>query len=194
LLVGSVIAAVAVIAAAAVLIFVQMKHSSSPAPAPGLTATSPATSPLASQEAARVNDVLNASTGSVNALRTALNDDMRSCANPARGVAQIQQVVSQRRAEYAQAKALSVAALANGAEMKTDLTSALFYSLQADRDYLSWARQQQLSGCSPQAGSGAHAAARSADGQASTAKVAFVGLWNPIAPHHGFQTRSSDQI
>jgi hypothetical protein len=138
--------------------------------------------------------VLHSSAGSVNALRAALNDDMLNCANPTGGVTQIQQVVRQRRAEYRQAQALSVGALANGAEMKTDLTSALFYSLQADRDYLSWARQQQLSGCSPQAGSGARAAARSADGQASTAKVAFVGLWNPIAPHHGFQTRSSDQI
>jgi tRNA A-37 threonylcarbamoyl transferase component Bud32 len=194
LLAGSAIAAVAVIAAAAAVILVQMKHSSSPTPAPGLTATSPATSPLASQEAARVNDVLNASAGSVTALRTALNDDMLNCANPARGVAQIQQVVSQRRAEYAQAKALSVGALANGAEMKTDLTSALFYSLQADRDYLGWARQQQLSGCAPQAGSGAHAAAGSAGGQASTAKSAFVGLWNPAAAHYGFRARSPDQI
>jgi tRNA A-37 threonylcarbamoyl transferase component Bud32 len=194
LLAGSAIAAVAVIAAAAAVILVQMKHSSSPTPAPGLTATSPATSPLASQQAARVNDVLNASAGSVSALRTALNDDMLNCANPARGVAQIQQVVSQRRAEYAQAKALSVGALANGAEMKTDLTSALFYSLQADRDYLGWARQQQLSGCAPPAGSGAHAAAGSAGGQASTAKRAFVGLWNPAAAHYGFRARSPDQI
>jgi hypothetical protein len=119
---------------------------------------------------------------------------MLNCANPARGVAQIQQVVSQRRAEYAQAKALSVGALANGAEMKTDLTSALFYSLQADRDYLGWARQQQLSGCAPPAGSGAHAAAGSAGGQASKAKRAFVGLWNPAAAHYGFRARSPDQI
>jgi len=194
LLAGSAIAAVAVIAAAAAVIFVHLKHSSSPTPAPGPTATSPATSPLASQEAARVNDVLNASAGSVNALRTALAHDMLNCANPARGVAQIQQVVSQRRAEYAQAKALSVGALADGAEMKTDLTSALFSSLQADRDYLGWARQQQLSGCAPQAGSGAHAAAGRADGQASTAKRTFVGLWNPAAAHYGFRARSPDRI
>jgi hypothetical protein len=105
-------------------------------------------------------------------------------------VQQIQQVRDQRQAEYDQAQNLSTEALQDGAQLKIDLTQALFYSLKADNDYLTWAHQQ-ASDC--QAGSQSSAAIAAGD-QAVSYKVLFVGIWNPIAVQYGLPQTSKGNI
>jgi hypothetical protein len=66
-------------------------------------------------------------------------------------------------------------------------------SLDADRDYLTWARQQR-NRCTPTTRSGAYATAISADGQAGAAKDTFVQAWNPIAAKYGLPQESPGDI
>ena len=70
--------------------------------------------------------------------------DVRSCSSLASATSQIQAVASQRNAEYRRARALSMGGLANGTTVKSDLLAALRASLDADRDYLTWARRQLI--------------------------------------------------
>ena len=95
------------------------------------------------------------------------------CTDLSSAVSQIQNAVNQRSTEYNQASAMSTSALADGALMKTDLTAALRNSLDADKDYLAWARRQLKLGCAPAAQSSAYNAAYNADMQANAAKEAF---------------------
>jgi hypothetical protein len=106
-------------------------------------------------------------------------------------VASIKSADMQRKGEYNQALALAVAELPSGAELKSDLLSALTYSINADDDYLQWAQQQQA-GCS--ANSPALAAASSADTQASSAKTTFANLWNTVGPNYGEPTVGEGNI
>jgi len=101
-------------------------------------------------------------------------------------VRQIQRVRDQRQTEYDQAQNLSTGALPGGAELKTDLTQALSYSLMADNDYLTWA-QQQVTDC--QVGSQSSAAV-TAGAQARNYKAMFVSRWNPIAAQYALPPAS----
>lgn len=121
-------------------------------------------------------------------------NQVTNCADLPGAVIQLQQRVSQRRTEYVQALALSTSALPNGATVKSDLTSALRISLSADRDYLTWARQQEEFGCSPPAESSAYNAAVAASGQVNPLKAAFVQLWNPIAGQYQLPHITPDDI
>ena len=103
----------------------------------------------------------------------------------------MQTVVSQRNTEVKQASALSTAALPNGAQVKSDLLTALQASLTADSDYLAWA-QQERSGCKPGGTTSSYNAAISSDSQAATAKQTFAGVWNPIAATYGLPKQTDD--
>jgi len=118
---------------------------------------------------------------------------VRSCVRVPAAVSQIQQVVNQRSTEYSRASAISTAALADGATVKADLLAALRNSLQADRDYLTWARQQ-LARCRPAAPSRAYNAAIVADQQADVAKVTFVRVWNPVAAKYGLPAETTSSF
>jgi hypothetical protein len=166
--------------------------SLSPSPSPSPSA-SPAPVTSASGQAAAVNRLLGSSAATRQALQNAVND-VRNCASLPGAVSQIQAVVNQRSTENSQASALSTAALANGAAVKSDLIAAMRSSLDADREYLTWARQQMDSGCTPTAQSGAYNAANQADQQAGTSKAAFVQVWNPVAARYGFQQKSPASI
>ncbi len=155
------------------------------------TAPSAATA-TASRQAATVNTLLGSSAATRKALVGAVAQ-VRACAREPATVSQIQQVVNQRSAEYSRAAALSTAALANGTTVKSDLLAALRSSLQADRDYLTWA-QQQLTGCKPGAPSRAYNAAVGADQQAVAAKGTFVGVWNPVAAKYGLPTETTSSF
>ena len=114
-----------------------------------------------------------------------------ACTNVSGAVAQIQTVVNERNDEYNKASALSTGALRNGATVKSDLRLALLNSLDADKDYLAWAQQQE-SECPSQ--TSAYDDALTADGQASNSKSAFVSVWNPIASTYGFAPASTGNI
>ena len=99
-----------------------------------------------------------------------------------------------RSTEYSRASALMVSALPGGAKVKSKLTTALSLSLKADQDYLTWARQQRASGCTPTSQSGTYNAAFSASQRADVAKEAFVQAWNPVAARFGLAQNSARDI
>jgi hypothetical protein len=160
-------------------------RSSSPTPTP--------TSTLASRQAAAVNDLLRSSAATRKTLQGAVTK-ASECTDVSGAVGQIQDAVNQRGAEYNQAAALSTFALANGTIVKTDLIAALRNSLNADRDYLTWAAQQLNLGCAPATQSSAYNAAYNADQQADAAKEAFVQVWNPVAARYGIRQESPGSI
>jgi hypothetical protein len=165
-------------------------HAASPAPS---SSTGPASRNLASRQAAAVSNLLISSAAARKTLEGAVNE-VRNCSRLRSATRRIQAVVTQRSTEYSHASALSMAALADGAVVKSDLLAALRTSLDADRDYLTWARQQLASGCTPAGQSSAYNAAFSADQQAGAAKQAFVQVWNPVAAKYGVPPESPGDI
>lgn len=154
---------------------------------------SASSSALASHQAAAVSNLLGSSGATRRTLEVAVGE-VRNCGRLPRAVDQMQRVVNQRSLEYRRASALSLTALANGAAVKSDLLAALRNSLNADRDYLAWARQERAGGCKPASQSAAYNAAFSADSQAGTSKEAFVQVWNPVATKYGMPQESAGDI
>jgi len=191
-----VLAAVAVVVVG-IIAGVALSGGSSPStPAASSNAASPTPSTsttLAARQATAVSSLLSSSAATRRSLEGAV-DDARNCSNLASATSQIQAVASQRNAEYRRAKALSMGALANGTTVKSDLLAALRASLDADRDYLTWARRELHSGCRPAGRSPAYNAAVSADSQAGSAKATFVQAWNPVATKYGDPQESASDI
>ena len=198
-----ILAAGAVVVVAGVASGVVLSKQSTPArsavapPVASLRATpsrSPAsTSTLASEQAKALSTLLTSSA----AARTALHDAVTqagACTGLANAVSQLQGVVNQRAGEYSQASALPTSALPDGSAMKAELTGALSRSLEADRDYLTWAQQQLAGGCTPSDQSSAFNAAVGASQLANAAKQAFVQVWNPVAAKYGIKPDSADSI
>lgn len=140
-----------------------------------------------------MNHLLGTSAVTRQGLQAAVSE-AGACTNLPGAVSQIQNAVNQRSTEYNQASALSTSALADGTIVKTDLIAALRSSLEADRDYLAWAKQQLELGCAPATQSSAYNAANLADEQANAAKEAFVQVWNPVAARYGIQPESPGNI
>ncbi len=203
--IGLILAVAAVGIAAAVAIGVMLParpargRSAVSSPAATSAPSSPSVPPsssasmLAPGQAAAVNELLGSSAATRKALQGAVGE-ARDCTDLSSAVSQIQNAVNQRSTEYNQASALSTSALADGAILKTDLTTALRSSLDADRDYLAWAQRQLKLGCAPAAQSSAFSAAYNADEQANAAKEAFIQVWNPVAAQYGIQQESPGSI
>jgi Protein kinase domain len=156
--------------------------SSAPAPAPA-SASSPGSAPGA--QAAGVNALLSSGAGTNPRLLSALGA-IDQCTNMAGSVSVLTQIRNQRSSEYGQAQVLSVGLLPQGSTLKTDLTQALYYSLVADNDYLTWASQQSRGPCQD----GSEPTPANANDEASTYKQSFTQLWNPIALQYGLTTQS----
>ena len=75
-----------------------------------------------------MNELLGSSAAARKALQGAV-DQVRDCTGLPGAVSQIRNVVGQRSSQYNQASALSTAALASGAIVKSDLITALRDSL-----------------------------------------------------------------
>jgi len=157
--------------------------------APPSSSSSSSASTLASRQAAAVNNLLSSSAATLKALQGAVSE-VSNCTNLSSAVRQMQNVVNQRSTEYNQASALSTSALANGAAVKSDLIAALRNSLDADKDFLTWAQQQLSPGCTPTAQSSAYNAAYNASQQAGASKMAFIQVWDPVAAQYGIQQKS----
>ncbi len=192
------VATVAIAGAAAISVALPSRSTpgtptgSSPAvssPAATSAPSSSSASAPAPRQAAAVNTLLTSSAATLKALKGAVSE-VRDCTNLSSAVHQIQTVVNQRSAEYDQASALSTSALANGPTVKSDLIAALRNSLDADKDYLTWAQQQLNLECAPTAQSSAHIAANNASYQASASKEAFIRVWNLVAAQYGIQLKS----
>ena len=194
------LAVAAVAIAAAVAIGVALPDRSTPgtpavsspsfsSPAATSAPSSSSAPTLASRQAAAVNNLLSSSAATLRALQGAVSE-VFNCTNLSSAVPQIQDVVNQRSTEYNQASALSTSALADGAAVKSDLIAALRNSLDADKDFLTWAQQQLNSGCTPTAQSSAYNAAYNASQQAGAAKKAFIQVWDLVAAQYGIQQKS----
>jgi serine/threonine protein kinase len=164
--------------------------SARPSSIPSPSAPSLSASTLASRQAAAVSKLLDSSAATRQALQGAVSQ-IGSCTNLSSAVSMIQNVVEQRTSQYNQASALPTTTLASGAIVKSDLVTALRDSLDADRDYLTWAQQQLNTGCTPTVQSSAYNAAHQADQQADAAKQVFAQVWNPIAAQYGLQPSPS---
>ena len=167
---------------------------SPPPPPPPPPSPSPSPASASAFEQAKALSMLLTSSA---AARTALHDavtQVRACTHLARAASELQGVVNQRVGEYSQASALPTSALPDGAAMKSELIGALNSSLKADRDYLTWARQQLAGGCTPSDQSGAYKAANGASLVANAAKEAFVQVWNPVAARYGIKPDSARGI
>jgi tRNA A-37 threonylcarbamoyl transferase component Bud32 len=186
------VAAATVVVVLAIVGIALLQGPGHPAPVPSASSAPPVASATPSRQAAAVHTLLGSSAAARKDLISAVAQ-VRSCARLPAAVSQIQQVVNQRSTEYSRASALSTAALANGATVKSDLLAALRNSLQADRDYLTWARQQ-LAGCRPGAPSRAYNAAIGADQQADVAKGTFVRVWNPVAAKYGLPAETTSSF
>jgi serine/threonine-protein kinase len=167
--------------------------SRSPSHAPASSPASPSAPVLASGQAAALGTLLTSSTVARTELAAAVVQ-VDACTNLSSAVSQLQDVVNQRAGEYSQASALPTAALPGGAAMKSELLGALSNSLQADRDYLTWAQQQQTGGCAPAGQSSAYNAAYGASQLANAAKEEFVQAWNPVAVTYGIKPVSAGSI
>jgi hypothetical protein len=184
----------AIVVVAVVVAFVLSRHSAPGKPLPHTSSPAPSpASALASRQATAVDTLLTTSTATRKSLAVAIRQ-ASNCAHLPRAVARIQRVVNQRSAEYNHALALSTASMAKGATVKSDLIAALRNSLNADRDYLIWARQQLNSGCTPTSQSSAYQAALTADRQADASKAAFVQVWNSVAARYHVQPKSPGDI
>ena len=187
-------ATVVVVLAVVSIVLLQRPGSSTPTAGSSPVASSapPAAPAQASRQATAIHSLLSSSAATRKALVGAVAH-VRSCTAVAAAVGQIQQVVSQRSSEYQRASAVSTATLANGAAVKSDLLAALHSSLVADRNYLTWARQQR-SGCTPGAASRAYNAAVGADEQAVAAKGTFVRAWNQVAAKYGLPAETTSSF
>jgi hypothetical protein len=154
---------------------------------------SPSRPSLASEQAAALSMLLTSSA----AARTALHDAVHqvgACTNLSNAVRQLQGVVNQRAGEYSRASALPTSALQDGTAIKSELIGALSRSLEADRDYLTWAQQQLAGGCTPTNQSSAYNAANGASQVADADKEAFVQVWNPVAAKYGIKPDSASSL
>jgi len=166
-------------------------------PHPSLSSPSAAASPSAPVTAPEQAAALGALLTSSAAARTALHNavtQVGGCTHLPGAVSQLQAVVNRRAGQYDRASALSTGALPGGAQVKSKLLAALDSSLTADRDYLSWARQQLSGGCTATSQSSAYNAAFSASRRADAAKEAFVQAWNPVAARYGIARESPRDI
>ena len=171
--------------------------SPSASSSPSLSSPSATSSPSGPVTASQQADALGALLTSSAAARTALHNavtQVGACTNLSGAVGQLQAVANQRAGQYGRASALPTAALPGGAQVKSKLLAALGSSLTADRDYLSWARQQLNGGCAPSSQSAAYNAAFSASQRADAAKQAFVQVWNPVAARYGIAQKSPRDI
>jgi serine/threonine protein kinase len=189
---SAVVAAIAVVAVVGFHAAASPSASSSQNGTVGTSASGGTSS--ASQQAAQINDLLDSSAVSRQSLTSAVQD-VDGCSNLDSAVAAISAVVNQRSDEYSQASGLSTSALPNGAALRSDLLSALGYSVTADKGFLTWAQEELNGGCSgtaqltPAYGDGVTASAK-----AVTAKNSFLELWNPVASSQGLPTRSQQGI
>ncbi len=174
--------------------------SSSPSvPSVPLVSSSPSaqatTATTAQGQAGAVSTLLSSSAQSRLAWNSAaLITDVGQCVNLANDIQQIRQIAAERMSEYNQAQNLQTDAIQNGTELKTELTRVLLISLNIDREFLKWARQQQSSGCTAGTSSPYYQEANTSDTTANNDKATFVSTWNPVARQYGLQQFTADQI
>jgi hypothetical protein len=201
------VAAVAVLISAGAGAFVAGKIGSGPGSAlaspagtgqagPVAPATSPAanTQPPGHAAMATLGSYLARSASVRSTIQSAI-DGVRGCSeSPSSGEATLQQAVDTRQQILNALPALSVSELPHGTQLVSTLTTTMRDSVTADEDYRSWMKDFASSGspCGTDPSQDQnYAAAVNVSDAATTAKSAFVAIWNPMAPRYGQQVYSS---
>ncbi len=205
------VAAAAVLASVGAGAFVAGKigpgHGGAP-PASGGTspagATSPVTSPAASSATATqlpgaaamatLGTYLARSASVRPTIQAAINGVQGCSESPASGEATLQRAIDTRQDILNALPTLSVSGLPSGTQLVSTLTTTMQDSIAADKDYQSWMKDFASSGspCGSDPGQDSnYAAAVNVSGAATTAKNAFVAIWDPMAPRYGQPVYSS---
>ena len=130
-------------------------------------------------------------------IQSAINGVQQCMVSPSSGEATLQHAIDTRRGILNALPSLSVSGLPNGSQLVSTLTTAMQDSIAADKDYQAWMRDFASSGspCGSDPGQDSHyAAALNVSGAETTAKNAFVAIWNPMAPPYGQQAYSNTEF
>jgi hypothetical protein len=122
-------------------------------------------------------------------------DGVGNCSeSPSRGEAILQQAIDTRQGILNDLPALPVSRLPHGTQLVSTLTTTMQDSVTADKDYQSWMKDFASSGSpcgSDPSRDPNYADAVNASTAATSAKSAFVAIWNPMAPRYGQQVYAS---
>ena len=165
--------------------------------------TSPITSPAANTQRpgaaamATLGSYLIRSASVRSTIQSAI-DGVRGCSeSPSAGEATLQQAINTRQDILNALPTLSVSGLPNGTRLVSTLTTTMQDSIAADTDYQSWMRDFANSGspCGSDPSQDSHyAAGVTVSNAATTAKNAFVAIWDPMAPRYGQRVYTSTEF
>ena len=127
-------------------------------------------------------------------IQAAINGVQGCSESPASGEATLQRAIDTRQDILNALPTLSVSGLPSGTQLVSTLTTTMQDSIAADKDYQSWMKDLASSGspCGSNPGQDSnYAAAVNVSGAATTAKNAFVAIWDPMAPRYGQPVYSS---
>jgi eukaryotic-like serine/threonine-protein kinase len=178
-------------------------HSRSPAspggPGPA-SSTSLVTSPAANTQLpgaaamATLGSYLARSASVRSTIQSAI-DGVGNCSeSPSSGEAILQQAIDTRQGILNDLPALSVSRLPHGTQLVSTLTTTMQDSVTADKDYQRWMKDFASSGSpcgSDPSQDPNYADAVNVSAAATSAKSAFVAIWNPMAPRYGQQVYAS---
>lgn len=163
--------------------------SATQASAPATTQASP---PAAQSSGAAVMATLGsylAQSASVRPTVQGAIDAVENCSEPpSSGEETIQQAIDTRQRILSGLQTLSPATLPQGAQLISELSTAMQNSINADRDYQSAMADGASSGAacdSNLAQDSNYQAGQDASAQATAAKGDFLNTWNPVAPGYG---------
>jgi hypothetical protein len=137
-----------------------------------------------SSQAAAMNELLL----EIQTTRSGIPDSLGGCGNVEADLSALERVVQERTQEATEAGDLRTDQLTDGAELGQALVDMTQSTLDADQEYLTWAKKAQSSGDCTDVGDGGTIGA--ANQTAADAKRRFVGLWNGYAGQFGQQEYS----
>jgi len=115
---------------------------------------------------------------------------------PEDGITLMRQAISQRQQMISSIDTVSVDTIPDGQQMLADLKQAAQQSIAADQDFIGWMQDIQTSGACPidTSQDSSYQAGLQASTQATQAKQAFTGLWNPLASQFSQPTFTASQL
>ena len=130
-------------------------------------------------------------------IQTTINGVQGCTVSPSSGEATLQQAINTRQDILNALPTLSVSGLPNGTQLVSTLTTTMQDSIAADKDYQAWMQDFANAGspCGSDPSQDSHYAdALNVSGAATTAKSAFVAIWNPMALRYGQQAYSNTEF
>jgi len=168
--------------------------ATSPVTSPPPSTQPPSTQPPGAAAMATLGSYLAQSASVRSTIQSAI-DGVRQCSeSPSSGETILQHAIDTRQHILNSLPALPVSGLPNGTQLVSTLTTTMQDSIAADSDYQSWMRDFASSGspCGSDPGQDSnYAAGVNVSNAATTAKSAFVAIWDPMAPRYGQQVYSN---